>query len=78
MKYRWKVADALRGAAHEAGHPVSATIALLAEEIEDIHFANKFYWDRTGAATPEARAERERRKERLEAIRSELYQLQSS
>jgi hypothetical protein len=52
--------------------------ATLHEEIEGIHFVNSLYWNRKEAVTLEARAEYERRKQRLEEIRAELAKLQSS
>ncbi len=53
-----------------------ARIATLHEEIDAIHFANKLYWEQE-APTREARAEYQRRQDRLQEIRSELAELQS-
>ena len=55
-----------------------AQLAKLNKEIDGIHFLNSLYWARREAVTLEARSGYQRRKERLEEIRSELAQLQSS
>ena len=55
-----------------------AQLAKLNEEMEGIHSLNSLYWAQGEAVTLKARAAYERRKERLEEIRSKLTQLQSS
>jgi hypothetical protein len=53
-----------------------AQIELLREEIDAIHFANSLYWKRAdGPPTRDARAEYQRRLDRLEEIRKELSKL---
>jgi hypothetical protein len=59
------------------GHPFPK-IGQLNEEMDGIHFVNSLYWKRGEATTPEAKTEHERRKERLEEIRSELARLHCS
>jgi hypothetical protein len=51
-----------------------ARIAALKEEIQTIDFANKLYW-RQRRNSSVATAEYYRRQERLEEIRTELYEL---
>jgi hypothetical protein len=53
-------------------------IAALNEEMDGIHFVNSLYWERGEAVTSEARAEYQRRQDRLEEIRVELAQLRST
>ena len=50
-------------------------IAALQEEMDGIHFVNTLYWGRGEAVTSEARAEYQRRQDRLEEIHAELAQL---
>ena len=47
------------------------------EEMDRIHFVNRGYWKSGEAATVEARAQYQRRLDRLEEIRAELVKLQS-
>jgi hypothetical protein len=49
-------------------------IATLIEEIDSMHFINRLYWERK-APSREARAEYQRRQDRLEEVRSELSEL---
>jgi hypothetical protein len=53
-------------------------IAALTSEMDAIHSANALYWGRREEVTLEARAEYQRRKDRLEQIRSEIAQLRSA
>jgi hypothetical protein len=55
-----------------------ARIAALNEEMDGIHFVNSLYWQRGEAVTSRARAEYQRRLDRLEEIRAELAQLRST
>jgi hypothetical protein len=55
----------------------TARIAALKEEIHSIHAANALYWKQGENQTRAARAEYQRRQDRLEEIRSELAQLRS-
>ena len=57
--------------------PATVKITALTSEIDSIHSANSFYWKRGAAVTPEARAEYQRRLDRLKKIRNELNQLRS-
>jgi hypothetical protein len=57
--------------------PTKTKIAVLNEEMDGIHFVNSLYWGRGEAVSTEARAEYRRRQDRLDAIRTELAQLQS-
>jgi hypothetical protein len=54
-----------------------ARIADLNKEMDAIHFVNSLYWQRREANTTTARAEYQRRLDRLDEIRRELAQLQS-
>jgi hypothetical protein len=54
-----------------------ARIAALNKEIDAIHFANSLYWQRRETNSTTARAEYQRRLDRLDEIRRELGQLQS-
>ena len=51
-----------------------ARIAILIEEMDSIHSANKLYWERK-APSRGARARYQRRQDRLEEVRSELAEL---
>jgi len=53
-------------------------IAALNEEMDAIYFADRRYWERGQAVSPEERAEYQRRQDRLEEIRKELAQLRSA
>jgi hypothetical protein len=53
-------------------------IIALTAEMEGIHFANREYWRKGDAVTTAERAEHERRKEKLEEIRTEVANVQSS
>jgi hypothetical protein len=55
-----------------------ARIAALSEEMDGIHFVNSLYWQRGEAVTSQARANYQRRLDRLEEIRAELAQLRST
>jgi len=55
--------------------PSSIKIALLASEMDAIHSTNASYWQVGEMASLEARAEHQRRKDRLEEIRIELARL---
>jgi hypothetical protein len=57
--------------------PTKTKIAVLSEEMDGIHFVNSLYWGRGEAVSTEARAEYRCRQDRLDAIRTELAQLQS-
>ena len=50
-------------------------IAALTVEMDAIHFANGLYWKQQNFQTVAARAEYQRRQDRLEEIRIELAQL---
>lgn len=52
-----------------------AKIAALEEEMESIHAADTLYWQQDPNQTREARAEYQRRQERLKEIRRELANL---
>jgi hypothetical protein len=71
-----KVAYAIEAAPIELDIHTKARIAALTSEMHAIHSANTLYWRSPDAATLQARAEHEFRKERLEKIRNELAQLQ--
>jgi len=47
-------------------------MAVLSEEMDSIHYANRLFWEQKKAPSPEASAEHYRRQDRLEEIRSEL------
>jgi hypothetical protein len=51
---------------------------LLEKEMDGIHFVNTLYWGRGESAPSKARAEYQRRLDRLEAIRTELAQLRTA
>ena len=53
-------------------------LAVLTSEMDSIHFANSLFWAGGESVTIEARAEYQRRQERLEQIRVELVQLRES
>jgi hypothetical protein len=53
-------------------------IAALGKKMDDIHLLNSAYWERGEAVTSEAKAEYERRVDRVEEIRRELVQLRST
>ena len=55
-----------------------ARIAALNEEIDGIHLVNSLYWRKGESQTTEERAAYGRRLDRLEEIRKELAQLQST
>jgi hypothetical protein len=59
---------------HETTRKGKARIAILIEEIDSIHSANKLYWERK-APSREARAKYQHRQDRLEEVRSELAEL---
>jgi hypothetical protein len=61
----------------ESDSAVRAEIAALHEEMDAIHAVNSLYWKQGEAVTVEARAQYQRRLDRLEEIRTELTQLQS-
>jgi hypothetical protein len=50
-------------------------MAALSVEMDAIHFANSLYWKQGHSQTVAARAEYQRRQDRLEEIRTELAQL---
>jgi hypothetical protein len=50
-------------------------IATLKKEMQSIHFANYIYWKLEDAHTLSAKAEYQRRRERLEEIHNELGRL---
>ena len=52
-----------------------AKIAALMEEVNFIHFANVLYWKQGAECSREARAEYQRRQDRLREIRSEVLDL---
>lgn len=54
-----------------------ARIAVLQQEIDLIHFANRLYWQQANPSN-EARAEYYRKQDRLENIRSELAKLRKA
>jgi hypothetical protein len=56
----------------------SSRIAVLNEEMDDIHFANVLYWKQGHSQTVAAKAEYQFRQNRLEKIRAELARLRSS
>jgi hypothetical protein len=58
--------------------PRQANIAALVSEMNSIHWANSVYWEVGEAVTLEARAEHQRRRDRLEEIRAVLEKLQKS
>jgi hypothetical protein len=58
----------------EAARKRKARIVVLQEEIDSIHFANKLYWAKEEHSHT-AIAEYERRQDRLEEIRHELFEL---
>ena len=62
----------------ESDSVAKAKIAALHEEMDAIHVANSLYWKQGEAFTVEARAEYQRRLDRLQEIRRELAQLRSS
>lgn len=55
--------------------PTKSKIVVLTSEMHTIHLANSLYWRQREAVTHEARAEYQRRQERLEEIRAELAHL---
>ena len=59
-------------------HMLTNNTARLNSEMDYIHFANRLFWASGEAVTIEARAEYQLRRERLEEIRAELAQLQTS
>jgi len=52
--------------------------AALKEEVNFIHFANVLYWRQGAQSSREARAEYQRRQDRLREIRSEVLDLRFS
>ncbi|MFY9951302.1 MAG: hypothetical protein WAK27_21555 [Candidatus Sulfotelmatobacter sp.] len=56
--------------------PGQTNIAALVSEMNSIHAANSVYWELGEAVTLEARAEHQRRRDRLEELRSVLEKLQ--
>jgi hypothetical protein len=70
------MADAMRGAWVMESDVNDARIAALYEEMDAIHSANSGYWKKSKPAVA-ARAEYQRRQDRLEQIRAELAQLQA-
>ena len=58
--------------------PIKTKIAVLNDEMDGIHFINSLYWGRGDAVPTEARAEHQRRQDRLEEIGIELAQLRLS
>jgi hypothetical protein len=52
-------------------------MAALAEEMYAIHVANRSYWEQGPSPTHEARADYQRRINRLEEIRREFSELRS-
>jgi|HubBroStandDraft_2_1064218.scaffolds.fasta_scaffold3394226_2 hypothetical protein len=56
---------------------IRARIALLRNEMDEIHRANRLYWQQGESQTLAAKAEYESRNQRLEQIRAELDQLGS-
>jgi hypothetical protein len=57
--------------------PRRANIAALVSEMNSIHSANSLYWELGESVTLEARAEHQRRRERLEKVRAALEKLQN-
>jgi hypothetical protein len=58
--------------------PRQTNMAVLVSEINSIHSANSLYWELGVAVTLEARAEHQRRRDRLEELRAALVKLQKS
>ncbi|MGA9510917.1 MAG: hypothetical protein WBV55_20010 [Candidatus Sulfotelmatobacter sp.] len=58
--------------------PIQTNIAALVSEMNSIHSANSLYWELGEAVTLEARAEHQRRRDRLEELRAALEKLQKS
>ncbi len=58
--------------------PGQTNIETLVSEMNSIHSANSLYWELGEAVTLEARAEHQRRRDRLEELRSALEKLQKS
>lgn len=56
--------------------PTRVKIANLTAEMDAIHFANNLYWEQGEMVSLEARAEYQRRQDRLQEIRAELMRLQ--
>jgi hypothetical protein len=48
------------------------SVGALSKELDAVHLANRLYWEQGESANPAARAEYQRRLERLSAIRSDL------
>jgi hypothetical protein len=61
----------------ERDRRIKARIAPLSKEMDEIHRANRLYWEQGESQSPAAKAEYEFRNERLEQIRTELAQLLS-
>jgi hypothetical protein len=57
--------------------PARDRVAALRKELDEIHLANTLYWEKGSVQSREARAEYQRRLDRLEEIRTELAQFQS-
>ena len=62
----------------EPANPTKIKIAVLLSEMDAIHSANSRYWQHGDAGTLEARAEHQRRQNRLDEIRTDLEKLQKS
>ena len=58
--------------------PKQANIAALVSEMNSLHSANSLYWEVGEAVTLEARAEHQRRRDRLEDLRVALEKRQKS
>jgi hypothetical protein len=56
---------------------IKARIASLRKEVDEIHRANRLYWEQGESQTLAAKAEYDSRNERLEQIRAELARLGS-
>ncbi|MGB7601706.1 MAG: hypothetical protein WBM24_15465 [Candidatus Sulfotelmatobacter sp.] len=71
-----KLADPAQGAGRMESKPRQANIAALVSEMNSIHSANSLYWELGEAVNLEARAEHQRRRDRLEELRTVLEKLQ--
>ena len=58
--------------------PGQTNIETLVSEMNSIHSANSLYWELGEAVTLEARAEHQRRRDRLEELRAALEKLQKA
>jgi hypothetical protein len=65
----------IRGARHVECNPTSRKVAHLASEMSTIHSDNRLYWEHGSAVTLQARAEHQRRQDRLEEIGAAITEL---